>query len=88
MTWLAAARMLYPESQYLEIISGREELYSLSLQLEERVKHIEAAVLKNGEGQELEKLREWMQYGGEDGYYIASGRVLKTLCEEYRSYYD
>lgn len=88
MTWLAAARMMYPESQYLEMISGREELYSLSLQLEERVKHIEAAVLKNGEGQELEKLREWMQYGGEDGYYIASGRVLKTLCEEYRNYYD
>ena len=88
LTWLAAARMLYPENQYLEMISGREDLYDLSLQLEEKMKGIEATVIKTGEGQELEKLREWMQYGGEDGYYIASSRVLKALCEEYRSYYD
>lgn len=88
MTWLATARMLYPESQYLEIISGREDLYDISLKLEEKIKEIEASIVTTGEGQELEKLREWMQYGGEDGFYVASGRVLKTLCEEYREYYD
>ena len=88
MTWLAAARMLYPESQYLEIISGREDLYDISLKLEEKIKEIEASILTTGEGQELEKLREWMQYGGDDGFYVASGRVLKALCEEYRGYYD
>lgn len=88
LAWLAAARMMYSEKQYLEMISGREDLYELSLQLEDKIKNIEATIIKTGDGQELEKLREWMQYGGEDGYYVASGRVLKTLCEEYRGYYD
>lgn len=88
LAWLAAARLLYPEKQYLEIIGGREDLYQLSLRLEEQMKGIEATVIKTEEGQELEKLREWMQYGGEDGYYVASGRVLKSLCEEYREYHD
>ena len=88
MAWLAAARMLYPEKQYVEIISGREDLYELSLRLEEKIKEIEATVIRTGDGQELEKLREWMQYGGEDGFYVASGRVLKALCEEYREFYD
>ena len=88
LTWLATARMLYPESQYVEMISGRADLYELSLQLEEKIKNIEAAIITTGDGQELEKLREWMQYGGEDGFYVASGRVLRALCEEYRGYYD
>ena len=88
LTWLATARMLYPESQYVEMISGREDLYSLSLELEEKIKNIEAAIITTGDGQELEKLREWMQYGGEDGFYVASGRVLRGLSEEYRGYYD
>lgn len=88
LTWLATARMLYPESQYVEMISGREDLCSLSLQLEEKIKNIEASIVATGDGQELEKLREWMQYGGEDGFYVASGRVLKSLSEEYREYYD
>ena len=88
VTWLAAARMLYPESQYVEMISGRDDLYKLSLDLEEKIKNIEATIIKTGDGQELEKLREWMQYGGEDGFYVASGRVLRALCEEYREYYD
>lgn len=52
------------------------------------MKEIEATVIKTEEGQELEKLREWMQYGGEDGYYVASGRVIRELCEEYRGYHD
>lgn len=86
--WLAVARLLYPEKQYLEMICDREDLFSLSLKLEERMKDIEASVIKTEEGQELEKLREWMQYGGEDGYYVASGRVIGKLCEEYRHYYD
>lgn len=88
MAWLATARMLYPESQYVEMISGREDLYSLSLQLEEKIKNVEAGMITTGDGQELEKLREWMQYGGEDGFYVASGRVLRGLGEEYRGYYD
>lgn len=88
LMWLASARMLYPEKQYLEIIGGREDLYQLSLSLEEKMKETETTLVTSGEGQELEKLREWMQYGGEDGYYVASGRVLKNLCEEYKTYYD
>ncbi len=88
LSWLAATRMLYSEKQYLEILSGREDLYELSLKLEEQIKNVEAAVIRTGDGQELEKLREWMQYGGEDGFYLASGRVLKALCEEYRGYFD
>lgn len=88
VTWLATARLLYPENQYVEIISGREDLYSLSLELEEKIKNIEAAIITTGDGQELEKLREWMQYGGEEGFYVAGGRVLRGLCEEYRGYYD
>ena len=88
LAWLAAARLLYSEKQYLEMISAREDLYDLSLQVEEKVKNIEATIIKTGDGQELEKLREWMQYGGEDGFYVASGRVLKSLCEEYRGFYD
>ena len=88
VSWLAVTRMLYSEKQYLEIISGREDLYDLSLRLEEKIKNIESTIIQSGDGQELEKLREWMQYGGEDGFYVASGRVLKTLCEEYRGYYD
>ena len=86
-TWLAVARLHYPEKQYLEMIAGREDLYNLSLRLEEEMKKVEATVMTDGDGQELEKLREWMQYGGEDGYFVASGRVLKTLCEEYKRYY-
>lgn len=86
--WLTAARLLYPEKKYLEMISDREDLYQLSLKLEEKMKEIEATVIKTEEGQELEKLREWMQYGGEDGYYVASGRVIRELCEEYRGYHD
>lgn len=88
VAWLAAARMLYPESQYVEILNGRSDLYELSLQLEERIKDIEASVVKTGQGQELIKLREWMQYGGEEGFYVASGRVLRALCEEYRDYFE
>lgn len=88
MTWLAAARMFYSEKQYLELIADREDLYELSLQVEEQVKNVEAVLPMTMEGLELEKLREWMQYGGKDGYYVASGRVLKTLCEEYRRYHD
>ncbi len=88
MAWLAVSRMLYSEKQYLEMISSREDLHDLSLKLEEQMKNIETAIIRTGDGQELEKLREWMQYGGEDGFYLASGRVLKSLCEEYRSYYD
>ncbi len=86
-TWLAVSRLHYPEKQYLEMIAGREDLYKLSLRLEEEMKKVEATVITTGDGQELEKLREWMQYGGEDGYFVASGRVLKSLCEEYREYY-
>ncbi len=85
--WLAVARLHYPEKQYLEMIANREDLYKLSLRLEEEMKKVEATVITTGEGEELEKLREWMQYGGEEGYYVASGRVLKTLCQEYREYY-
>jgi len=87
LAWLAVSRLHYPEKQYLEIVAGREDLYQLSLRLEEEIKQTEANVITAGSGQELEKLREWMQYGGEDGYYVASGRVLKALCEEYRNYY-
>ncbi|MBQ8816762.1 MAG: hypothetical protein IJZ84_05740 [Lachnospiraceae bacterium] len=86
-TWLAVARIHYPVNQYLEVIAGREDLHEISLRLEEKMKKVETSVLTTGAGQELEKLREWMQYGGEDGYYVASGRVLKELCEEYREYY-
>lgn len=88
MAWLAAARMLYPEKQYLEMVGGREDLHDLSLALEERIKAIETEIIATKEGQELEKLREWMQYGGEDGYYVASGRLLKNLCQQYGAYYD
>ncbi len=87
LAWLAVARLQYPEKQYLEIISAREELMSLSLDLEDRMKQIEAGIIATAEGQELEKLREWMQYGGEDGYYVASGRLMRMLCEEYRRYH-
>ena len=86
--WLTAARLHYQEKQYLEMISDREDLYQLSLRLEERMKEIEATIIKTEDGQELEKLREWMQYGGEDGYYVASGRVIRELCKEYRGYHD
>lgn len=86
--WLTVSRIYYPEKQYLEMISDREDLFQLSLKVEERMKEIEAMVIRTEEGQELEKLREWMQYGGEDGYYVASGRVIKELCEVYRGYYD
>lgn len=82
--WLSAARLCYTQQQYLEIISQKEELYQISLRLEERIKEIEVNFTSSKEGQELEKLREWLQYGGEEGYAIASGRVLKTLCEEYK----
>ncbi len=86
--WLATARLQYSEKQYLDILSSREDLFQLSLKLEEKIKDIEASVIRTKEGQELEKLREWMQYGGEDGYYVASGRTLHTLCEEYKRFYD
>lgn len=86
-TWLAVARLHYPVNQYLEMIAGREDLHEISLRLEEKMKKVETSVIATGTGQELEKLREWMQYGGEDGYYVASGRVLKELCEEYREFY-
>lgn len=88
MAWLGTARLLYPEKQYLEMLNGREDLYQLSLKLEEKIKEIETNVITTENGQELEKLREWMQYGGEDGFYVAGGRVLRTLCEEYRGFYD
>ncbi len=86
--WLKAARIYYPEKQYLEMIGGREDLYELSLILEEHIKDIEAAWVTNENGKELEKLREWMEYGGKDGYHVATGRVLRELCEEYREYYN
>ncbi len=86
--WLKAARMYYPENQYLEMIGGREDLYELSLMLEEHIKDIESTWVTNENGKELEKLREWMEYGGKDGYHVASGRVLRELCEEYREYYN
>lgn len=82
--WLSAARLYYTEAQYLDIISQREDLYEISLRLEEKIKEIKENMTVSKEGQELEKLREWLQYGGEDGYYIASGRVLKVLCDEYK----
>lgn len=87
LAWLAVSRLHYPEKQYLEIVAGREDLYNLSLQLEEKMKETEAGIITTGTGQELEKLREWMQYGGEEGYYVAAGRVLKSLCEEYKNCY-
>lgn len=88
LTWLAAARMCYPEKQYLELVSERSDLYELSLQVEEQRKYVEQIMPMTMEGLELEKLREWIEYGGKDGYYVASGRVLKNLCKEYRRYYD
>lgn len=86
--WLAAARMGYSEKDYLALISNREDLYELSLELEEEMKKNEITLLKNGAGKELEKLREWMQYGGEEGYYVASGRMLRELCAEYKSFFQ
>lgn len=85
--WLTVARMHYPEQQYLDMICDREDLFDLSLTLEERMKDMETQIVKSKEGRELEQLREWMQYGGEDGFYAASGRVIKELCEQYRNYY-
>lgn len=86
--WLKAARMYYPEKQYLEIVGDREDLYELSLALEEHIKDIEANFVTNEEGRELEKLKEWMQYGGKEGYRVASTRVLKDLCETFREYHN
>lgn len=88
LTWLATARIFYPEKQYLELIADRKDLYDLSLEVEEQRKHIDEVMPMTMEGLELEKLREWSQYGGRDGYYTASGRVLKALCRDYRRYYD
>lgn len=88
LTWLATARMCYPEKQYLELVSDRSDLYELSLQVEEQRKYVEQIMPMTMEGLELEKLREWIEYGSRDGYYVASGRVLKNLCKEYRRYYD
>lgn len=85
--WLKAARMYYPENQYLEIVGGREDLYDLSLRLEEHIKDIESNFVTNEEGRELEKLNEWMQYGGKEGYRVASSRVLRDLCEAFREYH-
>jgi len=85
--WLKAARMFYPENQYLEIISGREDLYELSLQLEEQMKDIEASFYQDENSKELEKLKEWLDYGSKDGYHVASGRVLRELSEDFREYY-
>lgn len=87
-SWLKAARMYYPENQYLEIIGNREDLYELSLALEESIKDIEVTLTMNEEGRELEKLNEWLQYGSQDGYHVATGRVLRDLCEEYREYHN
>lgn len=84
--WLKAARMYYSEKQYLEIIGGREDLYELSLTVEEHIKDIESQLVTNEDGRELEKLKEWLEYGGKDGYHVASGRVLRDLCEQYREY--
>ena len=86
--WLKAARMYYPENQYLGILGGREDLYALSLELEEEIKNVEANFIVNEESQELEKLNEWLQYGGKEGYRVASARVLRDLCETYREYHN
>lgn len=85
--WLKAARMFYPENQYLEIIGGREDLYELSLGLEEQIKDIEANFYLDENSKELEKLKEWLDYGSKDGYRVASSRVLRALSEEFREYY-
>ena len=86
--WLKAARMYYPENQYLEIVGGREDLYELSMALEEQIKDVEAHFVSSEEGRELEKLRDWMQYGGVEGYRVASLRVLRELCEAFRAYHQ
>ena len=87
-SWLKAARLYYPDNQYVEIIGDREDLYELSLSLEEQIKDIEANFVTNEEGRELEKLNEWMQYGGKEGYRVASTRVLRDLCETFRAYHN
>lgn len=86
--WLAAARMYYPENQYLEIVGDREDLYELSLRLEEYIKDIESHFVANEESRELEQLNEWKQYGSKEGYRVASARVLRDLCEEFREYHN
>lgn len=85
--WLTVARLHYSEQQYLDMICDREDLFELSLKLEERMKDAETQVVKTEAGKELEQLREWMQYGSDEGYYAASGRLIRELCDTYKEYY-
>ncbi|MCD8067942.1 MAG: hypothetical protein LUE87_03465 [Lachnospiraceae bacterium] len=86
--WLSCARIVLSSQEYLDYLGENPEIHEQSLLLEERIKKLTGAFQDSRQGEELEKLSEWLTYGSEEGVYVASGRLLKALVRDYREYYQ
>ncbi len=86
--WLACARIVLPNREYLDYLGENPEVTDQSLKLEEQINRLMSAMESSPQGEELEKLKEWLTYGSEEGVYVASGRLLKTLMKNYRQCYQ
>ncbi|MCD7752506.1 MAG: hypothetical protein LUI10_12370 [Lachnospiraceae bacterium] len=86
--WLACARIVLPNREYLDYLGENPEITDQSLKLEEQINKLTGALESSPQGEELEKLKEWLTYGSEEGVYLASGRLLKTLMKDYRQCYQ
>ncbi|MCD7862989.1 MAG: hypothetical protein LUG61_05655 [Lachnospiraceae bacterium] len=84
--WLTCARIVLPNREYLDYLGENPEVTEQSLRLEEQINRLTGALKHSAQGEELEKLKEWLTYGSEEGVYLASGRLLKALMKDYRQY--
>ena len=84
---LLSARNGFSEKEYLDIVTCSEEFYEISLKIEEHIEEFGGLFLKSDSYAEVEQLKEWLQYGSEEGFYIASGRIVRKFTDSYYKNY-
>ncbi|MFI3237042.1 MAG: hypothetical protein R3Y47_03315 [Lachnospiraceae bacterium] len=80
---LFSARLGFEEKEYLEIVTATDGYYQISLQVEDAITQYNQSFQHSKLKEELSQLEEWKDYGSEEGFYIATGRVVRKLTEEY-----
>ncbi len=84
---LLCARFAMPKEEYVAFVAEMEGAFEVSIEIEEKVRKISQSFEKSEKAEEILRLIEWEQYGNDEGFSIATRRVLTKIMDKYRTYY-
>ena len=84
LQYLAAVRFMLSDEEYVSFIAEHPESYSVSLELERRLREINAEYSRSPEKEQVDMLENYRANGQEMNYEVLLHRIVQNLKDQYR----